>query len=54
MTTALEEQLQTQQRQLAKYEEELRKLREDRGSAKRRPTLYRVVLTGGPCGGKTT
>lgn len=58
LVTRLEERLLSQHQQISRYEEELVKLREQVRSggaeAKKRPQLYRIVLTGGPCGGKTT
>ena len=50
----LESLLQVQQRQLQDKDRELRELRERGADVGAKPPLYRIVLTGGPCGGKTT
>lgn len=39
---------------LKKYEAALAELQNGGSSSPARPVLYRIVLTGGPCGGKTT
>lgn len=57
LVSQYEKRLRSQDMQLSKYEEEIASLRDQisgGGGGKRRPELYRVVLTGGPCGGKTT
>ena len=51
----LEECISRQGKALKKYEATLAELQQKNGtSSPARPVLYRVVLTGGPCGGKTT
>ena len=52
--TSLEEVILRQQSALKKYELALAELQQNGSATPARPVLYRVVLTGGPCGGKTT
>ena len=52
---ALVEQVERQEIALKKYQAALAELQAQRhADSPARPVLYRVVLTGGPCGGKTT